>query len=390
MELEDFDLIHDAYEKKLQDLHKLKNSYNISFSRYILIRSLDVPHLMEILQTKKEKIIKLYKKLYLNIEITNQDIIKYIKKKYPEEKMKRQKAEENHSNVLKDFGEVVCGIPNDDLNEEVKSLIRDKSIKNKEDLEKNILNVVDKKIIPYLKWQYYNQTTNDLIENFFYNNEKIIPTLRKIKYIDFFIQDDIQLEEVIPFDLKITHISDEFFDLFSKGLTPSEGEDSYIVGEKLSEMEEIKNFYKTYKKEFNLPNYGKLKKIELIDILSRKKNESEIIQNFLIKIYSSRENIISQLPQNLKAIEWWNYKYQGERLFKNNNRFFVFLVYLNDFSDARQIKSNLELIENHINNYLNELNVNNINMINYKYQKDKNLNGNYQINSLSTLISQKK
>ena len=34
--------------------------------------------------------------------------------------------------------------------------------------------------------------------------------------------------------------------------------------------------------------------------------------------------MIQEVSNDTTTLEWWNYKYQGERLFSNNNRFFVF------------------------------------------------------------------
>ena len=79
-------------------------------------------------------------------------------------------------------------IRNDDLNETAKELVRDKSIQSKADLEKKVDEVFDTTIRGYILWQYYNQVTNDLIEHIFNDHENVIPTLRKIKYVDFLIK----------------------------------------------------------------------------------------------------------------------------------------------------------------------------------------------------------
>ena len=53
----------------------------------------------------------------------------------------------------------------------------------------------------YAKWQWYNQKCSDLNENIIKKQENIIPTLRPISKIDFFVQ----IEDMIfPFDLKTT------------------------------------------------------------------------------------------------------------------------------------------------------------------------------------------
>jgi hypothetical protein len=91
----------------------------------------------------------------------------------------------------------------------------------------------------------------------------------------------------------------------------------------------------------------------------------------------------------LKSVEWWNYKYQGERLFKNNNRFFVFLAYTNSFKDARPLKGNLEDIAKKVSGKLNTIANGKFNTNKYYYTKDRGLEGAYKVLSTSILVTDK-
>ena len=259
----DFKELHKRFEKEL-DLSILQKEK--IFSRYILIRSLGKEHICEILNNYKIKPSSknndiLYEQLF-NTDIDNQEIISYIKGKYPEIRQQRHEEEAHLPEIIKNFGVVSCGIRNDNLNEESKRLVRDKSIASVEELNDAIDDLLRNKVKGYLLWEYYNQATNDLIEHLFNDNKNIIPTLRKIKYVDFMMEIN---GEIVPFDLKITHISDDYFNCLSSGLTPDNDNDSFRVGSSINELQEIKDYYKSIKNVYNLPNFGDLKKSEIID-----------------------------------------------------------------------------------------------------------------------------
>lgn len=379
-----FKSLHKKFEKNDTDLYKLQCEEG--FSRYILIRSLETEHLKFLVQETCGSVIgsradELYEELF-NSSIPNTRIVQYIKSEYPKVRRFRLEQEQHLPEIIRNFGDIKCGIRNDNLNDVVKFLVRDKSISSKDELELRVDSLLSETIRGYILWQYYNQATNDLIEHFFNDHPAVIPTLRKIKYVDFLIEIN---GNIVPFDLKITHISDEYFDLFSKGLVPASSADDFVVNNSPSELEKIKEHYKKYKSDLSLPNFGGLKKLEIISILEGLDHLPTKI--FLKSIYGDRAQMVDNLPKNLKSVEWWNYKYQGERLFKNNNRFFIFLAYKNSYEDARPLKGNLELIRTQINETLDKVSQGALNTINYYYQKDKSLEGAYTVQSTSILVT---
>lgn len=379
----DFKELNKRFEKEL-DLSILQKEK--IFSRYILIRSLGEEHICEILNNNNIKPLSkrkddLFEQLF-NTKIGNQEIISYIKDKYPQIRRQRHEEEAHLPEIIKNFGVVSCGIRNDNLNEESKKLVRNKSIASMEELNSAIDDLLQNKVKGYLLWEYYNQATNDLIEHLFNDNENVIPTLRKIKYVDFMIEIN---GEIVPFDLKITHISDDYFNCLSSGLTPDGNHDSYHVGSSVSEFQQIKDYYRSIKRTYNLPNYGDLKKSEIIEVLKSK--HISAIDEKLNEFYLKRLDMVNSLEQNKKSIEWWNYKFQGERLFKNNNRFYIFLVYDDSFDDARPLKGKIELIADKVKTELNKLKNGEYNIIKYYYDKEQSKSGAYEIISTSVLIS---
>lgn len=378
-----FSELFKKFEKRETDLHTLQQEAD--FSRFILVRSLSAEHLRKLIKETNPTLdntgsaSRLYETLF-DTRLTNDELISFIRREYPSVRNQRREQEVHLPSIVEDFGPVKCGIRNDNLNDTAKELVRDKSISSREQLEQKIDDLLSSTIKGYILWQYYNQVTNDLIEHIFNDHPNIIPTLRKIKYVDFLVKVG---EKIVPFDLKITHISDSYYDLCQKGLIAAgSGTDDYLVGSALSESEVIKKEYKRLKKEKSLPNFGGMTKQEMIDVLVANE-ESHLVQSFL----QNRERLVNKLSTDLKSLEWWNYKWQGERLFKNNNRFFVFLAYKNSFEDARPLKGDMQLIRTKVIEKLNSICNGDFNTIRYYYDKDKGLEGQYLVNSTSVLVT---
>lgn len=361
-------------------------------TRFLLIRSLDKQDLKYIVtnfsdQTDDGKLETLTKKAF-DSSVTIPQLLEYIESKRPELIRAREAELSGLSDVLADFPIVNCGVRNDKVDDIVKAFVRNKSLKTIGALFNELDNSLLPRIRQYCLWSYFNQTSNDIIELFFLKNPAVIPTLRKIHDIDFFIKID---NKIVPFDLKFTHISDSYFDLASQGITRDNSEDIYddfTISEnsETNELQRIKSFYKQLKKsdkQLNLPNYGCLSKVELLNILSLSGNQNA--EMFVREITEQHKKNVPTNSEELFPLEWWNYKYQGERLFCNNNRLFVFLAYTDKFVDGRELKGKITEIGQKINELLNEITHNNIHTIHYHYDKDAALIGDYEALSLSTI-----
>lgn len=361
---------------------------NTEAIKFLLVRCLDTHHLRHICQGEEitapsGKLLDLQKIVFAS-KITSTKLVKYIRELYPEERTRRLEAEDGLEKIIQEFGSVKCGLRNDKVDDLVKTLVRDKTIKSRADLTKAIEDRIVTKIRDYSLWSFYNQVTNDLIEHAFNDHKKVIPTLRKIPGVDFFLQLG---DDIIPFDLKITHISDDFFDLFAQGLKESSGRDNYTVNESgKSETWLLKDVYKRKKREFGLGPVGDLSKEEIIKALLTIQRDAEV-STVLKKINEIRAGTVNHLMKDLHSLEWWNYKFQGERLFKNNNRFFVFLAHRLKFEDARALKGEIKKIRKKIENRLDEVSKSKISTVKYYYDKERQLEGAYETKALSVLFT---
>lgn len=221
-------------------------------TRFLLIRSFDSDNLKKLLEqhnipfsTGKEK--ELMNVVYRS-DITINNLLDYIESKRAELISEREKEVDGLESVLKQIPIVGCGVRNDNVDTIIQSFTRNKNIKSYDELIKSLDSNILSRIKQYCLWSYYNQTSNDIIELIFLKHKNVIPTLRKIYNIDFFLKIDT---EIIPFDLKITHISDDYFELASKGISPlPSGHDDFSINENNpSELELIKAYYKDYRKK---------------------------------------------------------------------------------------------------------------------------------------------
>ena len=388
-----FDIIYKEFEKTNNVCQFCRNySEDDVATRFLLIRSLDKPGLKYIVtnfsdQPDDGNFETLTKKAFES-SVTIPRLLEYIESKRAELIRAREAELDGLSDVLADFPIVHCGVRNDRIDDIVKAFVRNKSLKTKDELFGELDNSLLPRIRQYSLWSYFNQTSNDIIELFFLKNPAVIPTLRKIHDIDFFIKID---NKIVPFDLKFTHISDSYFDLASQGISRDNSEDIYddfTVNEssETNELKRIKAFYRQLKRsdrQLNLPNYGGLSKIELLDLLSGSGNQSA--EMFVREITEQHKNYVPTNAEELFPLEWWNYKYQGERLFCNNNRLFVFLAYTDKFVDGRELKGKTAEIGQKINELLDDITSADIHTVHYHYDKDAALVGDYEALSLSTI-----
>lgn len=378
----DFDTLNNLFETK-KDFHKMFTTYGDDATRYALLRSLDNSNIKEFLKNKIDT--SDTKKLLCNAynsDVTIDDIVKFIMSKKEDILQVRKMNEKFLISIVEDMDVVNCGIRNDQVDDIIKPFVRNKEFTSLDDMTSELDNKLLPRIRNYVYWSYFNQLSNDLIENSFYMHPSIIPTLRKIHDIDFFIKIE---DKIIPFDLKITHISDDFFNTYSEGLNESNKDDSFESIGNESELKKIKDIYKNAKNSFNLPNYGGLGKLEMLEIL-KEQNNAEINDEMKL-IYENRLNMVNEISKNIKPLEWWNYKFQGERLFSNNNRFFVFLTHKSVFRDGKDLKKDVNDIRDSITRKLDTLTLSDIHEIKYIYEKDQRVNGNYTINCVSILVA---
>lgn len=392
----DFATLYNEYEHTKNVCQFCTNyQHNNVAIRFLLIRSLAPNNLKDIITTYstentdgKERV--LMEKAY-NSSVTIDQLIDYIVGKRSDLIRQREQELEGLSEVLLEFPVVNCGVRNDKVDDIVKKFVRNKSLKTMDALFEELDNSMLPRIRQYSLWSYYNQTSNDIIELFFLKHPSVIPTLRKIHDIDFFIKIG---DDIVPFDLKFTHISDSYFDLASQGIIRDEStetHDDFYVDDasKSSEIKVIKAYYRAFKRshrELALPNLSGLEKNDFCDLLIQSGDIDA--QNFVEEMQRNHSAFVPATSEQLYPLEWWNYKYQGERLFCNNNRLFVFLAYTNKFVDGRELKGKTAEIGQKINTLLDNLTMADIHTVKYHYDKDASRVGDYSALSLSTIYSE--
>ena len=392
-----FDKLYTEFENT-NNICKFYDTYNENriSTRFLLIRSLDKEHLKEIISMYSENeptgSIKFLTKQAYETNITIEQLLKYIEEKRTTLISTREQELEGLSNILSQIPIVTCGVRNDKIDDIVKGFVRNKTIKSYNLLLEELDSSLLQRVRQYCLWSYYNQTANDIIELFFLKHPKVIPTLRKIPNIDFFLKIE---DKILPFDLKFTHISDQaregYFDLVSQGVNSNQSifDDFIVTEENPSELDVIRTYYNAYKashRHLKLTAASKLSKYDLVSYITNIGDSSS--QNFIVKIENSRAKYVPSSSDELKILEWWNYKYQGERLFCNNNRLFVFVSYKNKFIDGRELKGKTEEIGKNIIALLDSLTEDSIHEIHYHYDKEDRLTGDYTALSLSTIYSE--
>lgn len=364
-------------------------------TRFLLVRTLAKSNLIDIIESYSDEntsgnLRQLTQKAY-NSNVTIDQLIEYIESKRPELIEQRELELEGLTEVLATFPIVNCGVRNDKVDDILKAFVRNKTLKTMDALETEMDREILPRIRQYSMWSYYNQTSNDIIELFFLKHPAVIPTLRKIHDIDFFIKVN---GDIIPFDLKFTHISDSYFDLSSQGIirnTSGTSHDDFYIDEAsdTGELKQIKAFYsslKRNKRELNLPNLSGLTKSDFLDLLVNTGDQEAI--DFVNRVKIKHANYVPTTSDELYQLEWWNYKYQGERLFCNNNRLFVFLSFKNKFVDGRELKGRTAEIGQQVSCLLDNLSPESIHTVHYHYDKEASLIGDYTALSLSTIYSE--
>lgn len=341
--------------------------------RFLLVRSFDKNSLKSFLrdydiQTAGNTFMDLYTTLFSS-EVANKELIKFIKERYPQVKSLRKKEEQGLLEALQDFNNVRCGIRNDRLNTLAQEVVRDKTVKSESELDKKIEDKVFYKVRQYVKWSWFNQVTNDLIEHFFNDHAKVLPTLRKIPGLDFFINIG---DKYMHFDLKITHISKDYYGM--------KREESGL----LSEIDRIKRVFKDsddyyiYNRNFT----------EMVDFIEQapsnnfRKEGLKAIQG----LCSWRAQEVERLKQDLMTLQQWNYENQGERLFRNNNRLFIFLADPDTLEDASYLKRDIPAIKKKVKPFLDNISEDDLTTIQYFYDQGGN-RGDYEATSTGILIT---
>jgi len=154
-------------------------------------------------------------------------------------------------------------------------------------------------------------------------------------------------------------------------------------------MEQIKSYYNAFRRarrDLCLPPVKGLDKNKICEILLSTGDTDA--KQFVEKMQRRHADYVPHSSETLYPLEWWNYKYQGERLFCNNNRIFVFIAYRNKFVDGRELKGKTSDIGRKISELLDNVTMEDVHVIRYHYDKEASLTGDYTALALSTIYSE--
>lgn len=183
----------------------------------------------------------------------------------------------------------------------------------------------------YVLNSWYNHWSSVLIEHIFKSHETVLPTVGKIKSVDFFIND-------IPFDLKVTYLPSGYivFKRKEKGFPveltflKSKAKEAKIVFDKKAKPEDI--FYEIVEK--------------------MKDRNDDFCSEVLTTLKNQKLAILKEVQDNPKILAKWLYENQGEMRFGSENRLFLVLVDSDNFNSSWKLKRNIELLKPTIMNYL--------------------------------------
>lgn len=172
---------------------------------FLKIRTLAKEHLVELceeegIDTASMGIWEVRKNLFLS-GISEERIGSYIREKYESQRPQERREEEEIKQELHRLQTYQSSVWLGNVDSMLQRTVR--RVKNLDELEEQIQQTLLPMVGNYVKWSWYNQWTERLIGNIFTDHEEVIPTLRRVKAVDFFIRG-------VPFDLKLTFLPKGF------------------------------------------------------------------------------------------------------------------------------------------------------------------------------------
>ncbi len=204
----------------------------------------------------------------------------------------------------------------------------------------NLLSKFDTEIEPavrgYVLNSWYNYWSSVLVENIFKAHPAVLPTIGKVKSVDFFIHG-------IPFDLKVTYF-------------PSE----YLAAERRAKMFPVEFTYLKQQARALGVVFDKSADANTIEHEIREKLKDRADENsrkVLNTLQCQNLAILGEARKNPDKLSKWLYENQGEMRFGSENRIYLILADTNDFSLSWKLKRNIDLLRPIITRYLDGISV---------------------------------
>lgn len=185
----------------------------------------------------------------------------------------------------------------------------------------------------YVLNSWYNHWSSVLIEHIFKSHPAVLPTVGKIKSVDFFIND-------IPFDLKVTYLPSGYISFQRKEM-------GFPV-----ELTYLKA--KAKEGEISFDKKAKPENIYYEIVEKMKDRNDKFCKDVLSTLKNQTLSILKEAMGNPKALAKWLYENQGEMRFGSENRLFLVLVDTDDFNSSWKLKRNIDLLRPTILKYLED------------------------------------
>jgi hypothetical protein len=237
---------------------------------------------------KKSVIEELRKEIFLDQEISNDDLDNLLKGIFEELKVFRtinleslKSSLSKISNEGDDYWKAWNSVYRDDIRQHIQHhFVRTINIQSYEELMEKISKELDPVVKGYTIISWFNQWSSAIIEQFILSHPKVIPTARRIDKVDFFFLD-------IPIDLKITFVPAEYISL------------------------SIKN-----------------------------------------GVITDPEQIVEEIKNNPQRLIKWLYENQGEPRFSDSHRLFIVLADAENLDRSWKLKASFDLIQTKIDKFL--------------------------------------
>jgi hypothetical protein len=263
---------------------------------------------------KKPYVEELRKEIFLDQEISNDDLDNLLRRVFEDLKVFRSINLESLksglskiSNEGDDYWKAWNSVYRDDIRQHIQHhFVRTINIQSYEELMEKISKELDPVVKGYTIISWFNQWSSAIIEQFILSHPKVIPTARRIDKVDFFFLD-------IPLDLKITFVPAEYISLC------------------------IKN-----------------------------------------GVITDPEQIVEEIKNNPQRLIKWLYENQGEPRFSDSHRLFIVLADAENLDKSWKLKASFDLIQTKIDKFLRSRNSrNDIPYIDWEFKGNK-IRGNWK------------
>ncbi|MCL2745068.1 MAG: hypothetical protein FWE67_14585 [Planctomycetaceae bacterium] len=191
----------------------------------------------------------------------------------------------------------------------------------------------------YVLNSWYNYWSSVLIENIFKSHPAVLPTIGKIKNVDFFVND-------VPFDLKVTYLPVEYIKQKRK--------EKGLPVELTFLKAQAKAMKIVYDKDANDNDI-------FYEITEKMKDRGDSAwKKVLACLQKEKMSILQEAQNQPKTLAKWLYENQGEMRFGAENRLFIVLVDTGNFADSWKLKRNIDLLKPAIVSYLKSFKTRNI------------------------------